>query len=263
MNLMKRGSYNKRKRYSKGVYGYETAKGTRYIWETWNKGVNNKRTGGKAGYVDPLQAAYDRRVFKRGHHWQGMPKSLDDFFGFTYRITEKATGRMYLGAKQFYYWDGPVRGYKCTDPRDPDWDISLWRDGEWQTYQSSSKPIHKLINEKPWLFEFEVVRLHHNKLDLFHAELEQQIEADVLNTVDDNGDYVYLNEQIMGVEYRPPVPKARLRAAKEAAETKVRDYYLRPSVCDDCGEVIPYGERRCPSAALFGNGGCNERMANG
>ena len=261
MSKLKEYKHNEALTPYKGVTSYETAKGTRYRFRRWSKG--GKFLKGKAGYKSAEEANYDRRLVHYGHHWEGMAEDREDYFGFTYRITDRSTGRMYLGAKQFYYWDGPVRGYKCTDPRDEDWDPSLWRDGEWATYISSSKPMQAIIGDSPHKFKFEVTRMWRNKLDLFHAELREQIEADVLNAVDDDGNYIYFNEQIMGVEYRPPVPKAKLKAARETAEKLVRDYYLRPNVCGDCGEVIPYGEHKGPSAALFGNGGCNERMANG
>lgn len=261
MSKLKEYKHNESLTPYKGVTGYETSKGTRYRYRRWT--VGGKFLKGKAGYKTPEEANYARRVVQYGHHWEGMAEDREDFFGFTYCITERATGKKYLGAKQFFYWDGPVRGYKCTDPRDSDWDSSLWRDGEWAKYVSSSKVLQGIIGDRPHLFQFEVVRMHHNKLDLFHAELTQQIEADVLNAVDADGNYIYFNEQIMGVEYRPPVPKAKLKAAREAAETKVRDYYLRPNVCGGCGEVIPYGERQCPSSALFGNGGCDERRSVG
>lgn len=239
---------------------WQKADGTwMYRWEAWERG--GKKVGsGVAPSVE--QAAYDRRMKLYQHHWEGMAEDREEYFGFTYTITDRRTGRMYLGAKQFYYWDGPVRGYKCTDPRDEDWDPSLWKSGEWRKYTSSSKVVARLIGDEPWHFEFKVNRMHRNKLDLFHAELREQIEADVLNAVDANGDYRYLNEQIMGVEYRPPVPKAKLRAAKEAGLQAAKEYYLRPDVCT-CGEVIPFGETKCTKAPVFGSDEGHERVSNG
>ena len=249
----------------KGIARRFRADGTPcYLWQVWTKARKGKVEFPHMGIVDTVEeAVYRRRLAMYGHHWEHMPEDREEYFGFTYRMTDLRTGQMYLGAKQFYYWDGPVKGYKCTDPMDQDWDESLWRDGEWRQYTSSSKPVNALISDEPWNFKFEVVQLHRNKLKLFHAELTEQIEADVLNAVDEDGNYVYLNEQIMGVEYRPVIPKAKLREARALAEEKVKEYYLRPVLCEDCGNVIPYGERVCPGKPVFGNGGCNERAANG
>lgn len=218
--------------------------------------------GGKLEYVGiyetRAEAEYQQIMAERGHHWQGMPKVVpDDVFGFTYCMTHKETGRMYLGAKQLFFWSGPRGGYKCSDPRDPEFDKTLWIESDWRTYTGSSKTVKGIVEkEGPQAFYYDVTKLHHNKLELFHGELEEQLEADVLNATDDNGDYVYLNEQVMGVEYRPIVPRAKLRLVRESSQQAVRDYYLRPNVCDDCGTVIPFGQSRCTNAPMFGNGGC-------
>lgn len=215
------------------------------------------------GSYDTIEeAVYRQRLKVFEHHWEGMAEDREEFFGFTYKMTDRKTGKIYVGAKQFYYWDGPVKGYKCTDPRDEDWDPTLWRSGEWREYTSSSKVVNRLIDGKPWNFKYEVIQMHRNKLELFHAELKTQIELDVLNAVDTNGDYVYLNEQIMGVEYRPPVPKAKLKAAREASEQALKEYYLKPNVCGDCGTVIPFGTTRCPKKPMFGGGSCEQHDTN-
>ena len=262
MGKLKEYKHNEALTPYKGVYSYETKKGTRYRYKRWTYG--GKLLPDRGGFTTAEECDYERRLAGYGHHWHGMAEDREDYFGFTYTITERATGRKYLGAKQFYYWDGPVRGYKCTDPSDEDWDESLWKSGEWRKYTSSSKVITSLIGSEPWNFKFEVNKMHRCKLDLFKGELDEQIEADVLNAVDADGNYVYLNEQIMGVEYRPPVPKAKLKAAREAGLKATREYYLRPSLCEDCGTVIPYGTTECPGKPVFGNGGCTyERAADG
>ena len=130
---------------------------------------------------------------------------------------------------------------------------------DWRSYTSSSKVIKEIVDaEGPWAFDYEVVQLHHNKLDLFYGELKDQMDADVLRAVDDDGHYIYYNEQIMGVEYRPKVPRAKLIAAREKAEKNLRDYMLKPLICNDCGEVIPYGQTNCAGKPMFGGGSCKE-----
>jgi len=213
-------------------------------------------------YATAAEAHYAQITTERGHHWEGMPAIVpDDVFGFTYVMTHRETGRMYLGAKQLYFWAGPTGGWKVSDPRDPEFDKSLWVASDWKEYCGSSKVVKKIITkEGPHAFTYEVTKLHHDKLSLFHGELVEQMEADVLHATDEDGNYIYLNEQIMGVEYRPKVPRIKLLKARDESAKAVREYYLNPRLCEDCGVVIPYGETQCPGAPVFGNGGCNGRQ---
>ena len=209
------------------------------------------------------EAEYVQITTEKDHHWLGMPEVIpESAFGFTYRMTHKETGQQYLGAKQLYFWDGPVGGYKCSDPSDEEFDKELWKESDWKLYTSSSKVINKMINEEPWRFHYEVIELHRNKLDLFYSELKTQIELDVLHATDADGNYVYLNANIMGVEYRPAVPKAALKVVRLASQKAMRDYYLKPTLCEACGSVLPFGETQCPKQPMFGKGDCNEQRAS-
>ena len=218
------------------------------------------------GVFDTAEQAHRAQLLaERGHHWQGMPQVIPkNVFGFTYVMTHRRTGRMYLGAKQLLFWAGPQGGWKVTNPEDPEFDRDLWVESDWREYTSSSKVINAIVDkEGPEAFTYEVVELHSSKLELFYSELKQQMDADVLNAVDDDGNYIYYNEQIMGQEYRPKAPRAKLLAIRDASAKKMQEYYLNPRLCSDCGAVIPYGDSTCPGKPVFGNGGCNERAANG
>ena len=219
-------------------------------------------------YATPEEAHYAQIVAEKGHHWEGMPTVIpDNIFGFTYKMTHRATGRMYLGAKQLFFWSGPTGGWKVSDPRDPEFDRTLWVESDWRDYTGSSKVTKAMVaKEGPHAFTYEITQLHHDKLSIFHGELVEQMEADVLNAIDDNGDYIYLNEQIMGVEYRPKAPRAKVLEMRDKTAEAAKAYYLNPVLCEDCGGVIPFGETTCPGKPLFGNGGCNDgnkRTANG
>jgi len=217
-------------------------------------------------YATVAEAHYAQITEEHGHHWEGMPTVIpDDIFGFTYKMTHRATGRMYLGAKQLYFWDGPTGGWKVSDPRDPEFDRELWVESDWRDYCGSSKITKAMVaKEGPHAFTYEITQLHHDKLGIFHGELVEQMEADVLNAVDEDGNYVYLNEQIMGVEYRPKAPRAKVLQMRDSSAQDMRNYYLNPRLCEDCGSVIPFGESQCPGKPVFGNGGCtHERAANG
>lgn len=193
-----------------------------------------------------MHASYDRTVDAMQHHWMGMPEDISKYFGFVYKMTSRETGQQYIGSKQFLFWDGPRGGYKCTTPTDKEFfDRSLWRHSDWPLYTSSSKVVNGMIGDEPWKFEYEVLHLANSKLDLHLLEIKEHVDRNVLEALNEEGKYQYLNENIMGVEYRPPVPRAELYAAKAEAEKKLRDYYLRPNVCKECGKAIPYGAHKC------------------
>lgn len=240
----------------KGVYEYKLTDGsTQYEFKTWAGGSMDIQ---KKGFATPREAEYARHVAVYGHHWENMPQDLDGFFGFVYEMEEISTGRKYIGSKQLLFWDGPRGGYKCTDPGDEWFDDTLWKESDWAFYTSSSKPIAKRIEDSPWKFRYKVLTMCTNKLDLHLCEIGEQISRNVLEATDEHGNYLYLNENILGVEYRPPVPKDKLKVSIEETKRAVRDYYLRPVACERCGSLLPFGQTRCPNAPLFGDGDCNE-----
>ena len=237
----------------KGVY---LDKGTgRFEAQVWKR--NNGKVMSVGVYDTPAEAKYMRKLALDGHHWDLMPEDRQENFGFIYQMTHRATGKLYIGSKQFHFWDGPVGGWKCTDPNVDEWDASLWKDSDWHSYKSSATDVAKDASETPWAWEYKVLSLHKNKLSLNLAEVHMQIERGVLTTTDANGDYLYLNGNIMGKAYRPPVPIEKLRAMREDSKAALRDYYLKPTLCTKCGTMLPFGETRCPQAPLFGDGDCN------
>jgi hypothetical protein len=242
----------KKRTLPKGVY----KSGSRFDTVVWEVGGKLKRTG---TYGSADEAEYHRNIAARGHHWLNMPEDRSDYFGFTYELEHKATGRLYIGCKQFHFWQGPVGGYKCTEPTSEFWDGSLWKGSDWHTYMSSARDVSASCLEEPWAWEYKVTGLHKNKLDLNLNEVIQQVNAQVLTAVDINGDYKYLNKNIMGKEYRPAVPIEKLKLQEKKTIRDIRDYYLKPEVCSSCGEMIPFGTTRCPNAPLFGKGGCSGR----
>ena len=235
-----------------GVY-LDTRNG-RYEAQVWKRNGKPKSIG---VFDTPEEASYVRKCKLDGNHWELMPEERQEYFGFVYQMTHKETGKLYIGSKQFHFWDGPVGGYKCTDPNVEEWDPTLWKDSDWHQYKSSATDIAAAAKVAPWEWEYKVLSLHKNKLSLNLAEVHMQIERGVLTTTDANGDYLYLNGNIMGKEYRPPVPIEKLRAMREDSKQALRDYYLKPTLCTSCGMVLPFGETRCPQAPLFGDGDCN------
>ena len=223
----------------KGIYK-EQGKFRVKIWDATGKHTH-------VGYFETFdEAIYKRQVALYGHHWKGMGVMSKDNFGFIYKITEKKTGRMYIGKKQFYYWDGPVGGYKCTDPRSKWWDSKAWKDGKWRHYVSSSMELRDLIASRDiHTFDFEVIQVCVNKLHLHVSEVRHQIELNVLEEKMENGEYLYFNKNIASMEFRPPYDREEAEVKVREDMEAVRNYYLKPAICTQCGLIIEYRGKCC------------------
>lgn len=116
---------------------------------------------------------------------------IGENYGFVYLITCIPTGQKYIGKK--FFWSKrtlpPLKGK--TRKR------HIKKESDWITYQSSSKIVHELI-EKYGIdnFSFEILSLHQNKQETNYTELREQIIRNVLDSRMDNGNRLYLNENI-------------------------------------------------------------------
>lgn len=229
-----------------GVY-YRESTG-RYEAKVWEKQTMKVFVVGTFDTVE--EAVYQREVYMKGHHWEGVEHDPSNAWGFIYRITCKKTGKQYIGKKQYRLWDGPSGGYKCTDPQNEWFDESLWKANDWKFYTGSQNDLNREIAfGNVWDFKYEVVELAVDKLDLHMAEVNLQIKEDVLDKLDDNGEYKYYNKNIASMEFRAPFLKADMLAKKNATFEEVRDYYLKPTLCRVCGKIVPYkGVCKCTSS---------------
>jgi len=81
--------------------------------------------------------------------------NYDRYHGFVYRITEKETGRFYIGKKEFK---------------------------NWKTYTSSSAVVNQLIKENGFdAFTFEMIELYKNEKDMIIGERSRINKEKVLN----------------------------------------------------------------------------------
>ena len=133
-------------------------------------------------------------------HWE-FPHDfiIDEWFGFIYRITELATGKEYIGKKQFHsYCRKAVKGKKRKK--------MVITENDWKTYTSSSTHINaalaKLGKEA---FKFEIESLHATRGSLVYAEVRYQVTEDVLRARMPDGTRKYFNGMISGVKYLPAV----------------------------------------------------------
>lgn len=190
------------------------------------------------------EGRYRHRLHKNGHHWETpYGDALGTFgFGFTYLMTHKVTGKKYVGSKQFYYWDGPTGGYKCTDPADERWEPLAWREGMWETYTSSSDDINlEILHGNIWDFKYEVLQVYENKLDLHIAEVLELKKRGVLEATGPTGKYLYYNKNIGRVEFRAPYDIDKVAEMKEKSLKEMTLYYLKPNECYHCNEPLPFG----------------------
>jgi len=111
-----------------------------------------------------------------------------DKFGFVYIITNKKSGKAYIGCKQYFL------NVKTKHV-----------DSNWETYMSSSshllKDIHELGKKK---FKFEVIAEYKNKRSLRYYECYYQMKYNVLSsTFKGTDEAAFYNSYVGGKWFRP------------------------------------------------------------
>lgn len=219
--------------------------------EGWS--VMDWEKGGKLKYYKKFdnirEATYERLLWTQGHHWNITEDIPKDAFGFIYKVTNLNTGKMYIGSKQFYYWNGPVGGYKCTDPSDEWWDPLAWRPGMWEKYTSSSDDLNiEILKGSIYDYKFDILELCQDKLELHLAEVRHMMKRDVLEATDEHGNWLYYNKNIAGKIFRPPFSMSDAKEMIEQSKEDMRNYYLKPNRCEECDDVLPFGKMgTCPA----------------
>lgn len=136
-----------------------------------------------------------------------------DQYGFVYQITCNVTGQKYIGKKFFHskFTRPPLKGK--TRKR------HCKKESDWRDYWGSSKYLHAEIEkygEKN--FTREIISLHPNKAETNYHELKLQIILDVLESRDENGERIYLNENIERRYYpsgRPEISGERINLQEQ------------------------------------------------
>ena len=109
-----------------------------------------------------------------------------DWFGFIYEITQRSTGKAYIGKKQLKFKRKKTLKNK-----------SRTKDSDWQTYTSSSDLVNDLIEEHGIAdFEFRILLLCSGKCMLGYEEESIQRAKDVLRARLPNGELKYFNRTI-------------------------------------------------------------------
>lgn len=99
----------------------------------------------------------------------------DEFQGFVYMITEKDTGKKYIGKK--FFWKPKVLPVTKTRKRR----VRTRVESDWRTYYGSSKEVQTLVEEKGKdNYTREILKLCKTKGECSYYEAKYQFEFDVL-----------------------------------------------------------------------------------
>lgn len=107
-------------------------------------------------------------------YYNGMPfeTAPEDYLGFVYLITEKSTGKKYIGKKLF--WAASSRMVKGKKKK-------VRKESNWKAYYGSSNALQERLDELgPDGYNREILHLCKAKGELNYRELKEQIERDVL-----------------------------------------------------------------------------------
>lgn len=124
-------------------------------------------------------------------HWQApITFNPNDYEGFIYCITNKLTGRRYIGRKTFHFNIKlkPLKGRKNKRHRK--------KPSDWPTYTSSSVELNSdILRSGKENFEFVIIHLCENKSQLAYYEPYYMYKYEVL-TAGTDGKRQYYNKVI-------------------------------------------------------------------
>lgn len=102
------------------------------------------------------------------------------YYGFVYQITNKITGKKYIGRK---YFTGKRKGKRVPS--------------DWKKYYGSSKDLQAdVLEHGKQNFSRAILSLHESRGDTNFYEVKTQIERNVLEAKNASGEYEYFNTNI-------------------------------------------------------------------
>ena len=135
------------------------------------------------------------RVYENPWIYEGKPFTSDDigdFFGYVYLITNKSTGKKYIGRKYFVQKRKPKGGKR-----------RVTSESDWKRYYGSCPELKEDIKllGKP-SFSREILSLHTTKGRTNYEETRQLFLHDVLTKTLTDGTPAFYNSNILGRYYR-------------------------------------------------------------
>ena len=117
---------------------------------------------------------------------------IGDFFGFVYRITNRKTGKRYIGRKYFT---------QCRKPRGSKRRVTS--ESDWKKYYGSSPELKADVKDTgKFLFRREILSLQPTKGKVNYEETRQLFLNNVLQETLEDGTPAYYNSNILGRYYR-------------------------------------------------------------
>ena len=99
----------------------------------------------------------------------------DEFQGFVYMVTEKDTGKKYIGKK--FFWKPKILPITKTRKRR----VRTRTESDWREYYGSSKEVQSLVESKGKdNYKREILRLCKTKGECSYYEAKLQFQYDVL-----------------------------------------------------------------------------------
>ena len=99
----------------------------------------------------------------------------DEFQGFVYMVTEKDTGKKYIGKK--FFWKPKILPITKTRKRR----VRTRAESDWRTYYGSSKEVQSLVESKGKdNYKREILKLCKSKGECSYYEAKLQFQYDVL-----------------------------------------------------------------------------------
>ena len=135
------------------------------------------------------------RVYENPWIYEGKPFTSDDigdFFGYVYVITNKSTGKKYIGRKYFVQKRKPRGGKR-----------RVTSESDWKKYFGSSEELKRDIRDLGReSFRREILSLHPTIGRTNYEETRQLFLNEVLTKRLTDGSPAYYNSNILGRYYR-------------------------------------------------------------
>ena len=140
--------------------------------------------------------------------------NINNWFGFIYRIVDLDSSQHYIGKKQFWTIKRKIiKGRKNKK--------IIKSESDWKNYTSSSEYVNSAILAKGKdKFVFLIESLHPTKGALHYAEVETQINEDVLRAKLPTGDRKFYNKMVANMKFLPPEETSEETKAKIKKTTK-------------------------------------------